>query len=52
MADPAFCGYAALQKAEKEREEEYFLPDARMERESRRGRGRAAWAGAIPEDPG
>jgi len=33
MADPAFCDYAALQKAEEEREEEYFLPDARMRSE-------------------
>lgn len=33
MADPAFCDYAALQKAEEEREEEYFLPDARMQSE-------------------
>jgi len=33
LADPAFCDYAALQTAEEEREEEYFLPDARLQSE-------------------
>ena len=33
MADPAFCDFAALQKAEEEREVKCFLPDARMQSE-------------------
>jgi transposase len=34
LADPAFCDYERLEKAEEEREEEYFLPDGRMRSES------------------
>jgi hypothetical protein len=33
LVDPGFCDYGALQKAEEEREEECFLPDARMHSE-------------------
>ena len=35
LADPAFCDYAALQKAEEERDEDYYLPDSRMRSDSR-----------------
>ena len=43
LADPGFCDYEALQKAEEQRQEEYFLPDMRFECTERQRGNRGAY---------